>query len=153
MFANEQPKSMHYKLPDVFTLDTCQCVCCCCCCGLVACGKCHVCDMCCMCCSCYSNPKSSGWVNGCMNEWVGEWVGVDNHASPPPLLTHSRVECQQVYISLPQLKCDCGLVQVLSAAAARSVHSPSSLLPIPLSRVLFTHTQRVGERERVDSAT
>lgn len=27
-FANDQPKSMHYNLPDVcvFTLDTCQCM-------------------------------------------------------------------------------------------------------------------------------
>lgn len=130
----------------VFTLDTCQCVCCCCC-GLVACGKCHVCDMCCMCCSCYSNPKSSGWVNGCMNEWVGEWVGVDSHASPPAS-SHSRVECQQVYISLPQLKCDCGLVQVLSAAAARSVHSPLFLAPYSSQQsALHTRTQRGRERE------
>lgn len=147
-FANDQPKSMHYKLPDVCVClhSTLASV------WHVACGICHVCDMCCMCCSCYSNPKSSGWVNGCMNEWASEWA---SHRHAPT--SHSRAECQQVYISLPQLKCDCGFVQVLSAVPASTVHSPPTASYFPQQSALHihthTHTQRGMQAGRVDSAT
>lgn len=138
---------MHYKLPDVFTLDTCQCVCCCCCCGLVACGKCHVYDMCCMCCSCYSNPKSSGWVNGCMNEWVGEWVWAST-ATPPPLLfaQSCRVSTSLHFITTAEMR----LWACSSAKCSCSKKCPLPLFLAPYSSqqsALHTRTQRGRERE------
>lgn len=76
-----------------------------------------------------------------MNEWASEWA---SHRHAPT--SHSRAECQQVYISLPQLKCDCGFVQVLCAVPASTVHSPPQL-PTSPSRVLFTSTHTHSERE------
>lgn len=87
-----------------------------------------------------------------VGEWMDAWmsgrVSGRRTVTPPTSHTsHSRAECQQVYISLPQLKCDCGFVQVLSAVPASTVHSPPTASYFSQQSALHIHTHTHSERE------
>lgn len=87
-----------------------------------------------------------------VGEWMDAWMSgrVSGRRTVTPPTSHSRAECQQVYISLPQLKCDCGFVQVLSAVPASTVHSPptASYFSQQSALHIHTHSEREAGRER-----